>query len=181
MDPSALTAAHRTLPFNTYVTVFNKHNGQSVVVRINDRGPYIRGRVIDLSPAAAHAIHMDGIAPVSISIGSDDDRASPIAIAHSGCIHHTCRDDVGRAAYADLFLPQVTDVGSVQVSGSELGFSRPRAEVVSGNDGDGFRKPSAPSQKESDETVVCRAGDVSAVEGDEVLEAPRNDCIDTVP
>ena len=53
MNPAALTAAHRTLPFGTKVKVTNQRNGKSVVVRINDRGPFIKGRVIDLSKAAA--------------------------------------------------------------------------------------------------------------------------------
>lgn len=53
MNPSALTAAHRTLPFGTKLKVTNQRNGKSVVVRINDRGPFIRGRVLDLSKAAA--------------------------------------------------------------------------------------------------------------------------------
>lgn len=54
--PSAMTAAHKTLPFGTQVRVTNRRNGRSVVVRINDRGPYVRGRIIDLMPAAARAI-----------------------------------------------------------------------------------------------------------------------------
>ena len=53
MNPSALTAAHRTLPFGTKLRVTNKNNGRSVVVRINDRGPFIKGRVLDLSKGAA--------------------------------------------------------------------------------------------------------------------------------
>lgn len=53
MNPSALTAAHRSLPFGTRVKVTNKNNGKSVVVRINDRGPFIKGRVLDLSRGAA--------------------------------------------------------------------------------------------------------------------------------
>lgn len=53
MNPAAMTAAHRTLPFGTRVKVTNKRNGRSVVVRINDRGPFARGRIIDLSKAAA--------------------------------------------------------------------------------------------------------------------------------
>jgi rare lipoprotein A len=67
-SPSALTAAHRTLPFGTRVRVTNRHNGRSVVVRINDRGPFLRGRIIDLTPAAARAIGMSGLAPVTIEI-----------------------------------------------------------------------------------------------------------------
>lgn len=52
LDNSALTAAHRTLPFGTHVRVTNVNNGKSVTVRINDRGPYRRGRIIDLTRAA---------------------------------------------------------------------------------------------------------------------------------
>ena len=58
MNASNLTAAHRSLSFGTKVKVTNKRNGKTVVVRINDRGPFIRGRVIDLSKAAAADIGM---------------------------------------------------------------------------------------------------------------------------
>ena len=58
MNASYLTAAHRSLKFGTKVQVTNKKNGKSVVVRINDRGPFIRGRVMDLSKAAASHIGM---------------------------------------------------------------------------------------------------------------------------
>jgi rare lipoprotein A len=51
-----LTAAHRTLPFGTRLKVTNKKNGKSVVVRINDRGPFVKGRVLDLSKAAANEL-----------------------------------------------------------------------------------------------------------------------------
>jgi rare lipoprotein A len=67
MNPGALTAAHPSLPFDTKVRVTNRHTGRSVVVRINDRGPFVKGRVIDLSPAAAKAIGVGGIAQVSLS------------------------------------------------------------------------------------------------------------------
>jgi rare lipoprotein A len=65
---SGLTAAHRTLPFGTMVRVTNQRSGRSVVVRINDRGPFIRGRVIDLMPAAAHALGFSGLAPVTLAV-----------------------------------------------------------------------------------------------------------------
>jgi len=58
MNPAKLTAAHRSLPFGTKVEVTNKRNGKSVVVRINDRGPFIKGRMIDVSKAAAANIGM---------------------------------------------------------------------------------------------------------------------------
>ena len=53
MNPSAMTAAHRSLPFGTRVRVTNQKNGRSVVVRINDRGPFVKGRFLDLSRGAA--------------------------------------------------------------------------------------------------------------------------------
>jgi rare lipoprotein A len=61
-----LTAAHRSLPFGTMVKVTNKGTGRSVVVRINDRGPFVRGRVIDLTPVAARALGFSGLARVSV-------------------------------------------------------------------------------------------------------------------
>lgn len=69
-DMRALTAAHRTLPFNTMVRVVNLENGRSVVVRVNDRGPFKDERVIDLSLEAATQIGMiaHGTAPVRIEI-----------------------------------------------------------------------------------------------------------------
>ena len=66
-NPRALTAAHRTLPFGSTVKVTNKNNGRIVYVRINDRGPFTRGRVIDLTPAAAHQLGFDGLASVTVS------------------------------------------------------------------------------------------------------------------
>ena len=68
MVSSALTAAHRSLPFGTMVRVTNRSTGRSVVVRINDRGPFVRGRVIDLSPAAAHALGFSGLANVTLDV-----------------------------------------------------------------------------------------------------------------
>jgi rare lipoprotein A len=65
--PGALTAAHRSLPFGTRVRVTNKKNGRSVTVRINDRGPFIRGRIIDLTPAAARQLGFSGLAPVTVN------------------------------------------------------------------------------------------------------------------
>ncbi len=72
MNPAEMTAAHRSLPFGSKVVVTNQRNGKSVVVRINDRGPFIKGRVIDLSKAAAHKLGF-------ISAGH-----TPICISQSG-------------------------------------------------------------------------------------------------
>jgi len=69
LNPAALTAAHRTLPLGSKVRVTNKSNGRSVVVTINDRGPFVRGRVIDVSPAAARALGFSGLTHVSVATG----------------------------------------------------------------------------------------------------------------
>jgi len=65
-----LTAAHRTLPFGTKLRVTNLNNGRSVIVRVNDRGPFIKGRIIDLSAAAARRIKMidSGVASVKVEV-----------------------------------------------------------------------------------------------------------------
>jgi len=68
VQASALTAAHKSLPFGTLVRVTNEGTGKSVVVRINDRGPYVAGRIIDLTPAAARAIGCDGLAHVTLAV-----------------------------------------------------------------------------------------------------------------
>ena len=66
LNPGALTAAHRSLPFGSKVKITNTRNGHSVIVTINDRGPFVRGRVIDLTPAAANALSFSGLASVRI-------------------------------------------------------------------------------------------------------------------
>jgi len=70
MNPSALTAAHRNLPFGTKVKVINRRNGKAIVVRINDRGPFVRGRILDLSKAAAAKLGFlrSGHTPVCLEV-----------------------------------------------------------------------------------------------------------------
>jgi len=66
LDPGALTAAHRSLPFGSQVRVTNRSNGRSVVVTVIDRGPFVRGRIIDVTPAAARALGFSGTAAVTL-------------------------------------------------------------------------------------------------------------------
>jgi rare lipoprotein A len=77
-NPEGLTAAHRSLPLGTKIRVTNTRNGRSVVVRINDRGPFIRGRIIDLSAGAARLLGMisSGVAPVSFEVLAETVKAS---------------------------------------------------------------------------------------------------------
>jgi len=65
---SGMSAAHRSIPFGTKVRVTNRANGKSTLVRINDRGPFIRGRVIDLMPATARTLGFSGLTPVTLVI-----------------------------------------------------------------------------------------------------------------
>jgi rare lipoprotein A len=69
-NPNGLTAAHRSLPFGTKVLVTNLKNGKSVIVRINDRGPFIRGRVMDLSLGAARVVGLNrsGVAKIKFTV-----------------------------------------------------------------------------------------------------------------
>ena len=67
-DANGMTAAHKTLPFGTLVRVTHQRSGRSVIVRINDRGPFVAGRVIDVTPAAARALGFSGLAPVTLDI-----------------------------------------------------------------------------------------------------------------
>jgi len=66
LNDDAMTAAHKSLPFGSKVEVTNKKNGHAVTVTITDRGPYVKGRCIDLSQAGAHALGFAGLAAVSV-------------------------------------------------------------------------------------------------------------------
>jgi rare lipoprotein A len=95
-DPSQLTAAHKTLPFGTFVRVTNPSSGQSVVVRINDRGPFKPGRVIDVSRAAAEQLGMIG--PGTLVVGLEiipDQTQSPTVVGTS----LTMASDAGLQGY----------------------------------------------------------------------------------
>ena len=70
LQERASTAAHRTLPFNTVVEVTNRRNGKKALVRINDRGPFVRNRIIDLTPAAAKTLGFSGVTDVSLKVVS---------------------------------------------------------------------------------------------------------------
>jgi rare lipoprotein A len=74
-DMTAMTAAHRTLPFGTRVRVTNVANGKSVVVRVNDRGPFVAGRIIDLSRAAAQEVEVLGTGLFTVRLEVLEDAA----------------------------------------------------------------------------------------------------------
>jgi rare lipoprotein A len=130
-DMDTFTAAHRTLPFGSQVRVTNRDNGRQVVVRINDRGPFIRGRVIDLSRAAAAFLDMldVGTVPVRIEVLPRDGPAARLYAVQVGAflkaenalkVRHELRE-AGVQAVLEKTPSLVTRVVVDQVRGAELG------------------------------------------------------------
>ncbi len=106
MVSGQMTAAHRTLPFGTRVTVVNNNNGRRAVVRINDRGPFVHGRVIDLSPAAARALGVHGLASVSLIVSSRDDNEATKTSTSDSSTPERVADDSGAADAAAVAAAQ---------------------------------------------------------------------------
>jgi len=120
-----MTAAHRTLPFGTEVRVHDLDNGRDVTVRINDRGPFVEGRIIDLSYAAAQAMGMPGLARVRLEIlGVGPSDGAPIFAVQVGAF----RDP----ANADRLKARIeADYGSVPVERYDRGDGYYRVRVGS--------------------------------------------------
>ena len=115
-DMNAATAAHKTLPFNTVVRVIGLDNGRQTVVRVNDRGPFVAGRVIDLSRAAAQELGMmaSGVARVRLEIVADGD--PPVS-------YYLQLGSFGESANAQRLRSRLDSAGfaaQVQVSGPTL-------------------------------------------------------------
>jgi rare lipoprotein A len=115
-DTHALTAAHKTLPFDSIVEVTNLDNGKRVRVRINDRGPFIRGRIIDLSKAGAQAIKMIGPGTARVSLRVIKQPAKPtggksLSVKMSYIVQVGAFRDAGRARkLSDRLRPSHPDV-----------------------------------------------------------------------
>lgn len=115
-DTNQLTAAHKTLPFDTIVKVTNENTGRFVLVRINDRGPFVEDRVIDLSRAAADIIGLtaDGVAPVRLEVVhmQEESDLRTIQIA-SFSVRSNADDLVAELAGHDLYavIETIADIG----------------------------------------------------------------------
>jgi rare lipoprotein A len=129
-----LTAAHRTLPFETMVRVTNLNNGKSTTVRITDRGPFVENRIIDLSLAAAREIDLvgPGVAPVRVEVLGDVDVDPTVGFftVQVGAFHdrgnaERLRDRLN-ASYAPIFIQQY--------DAPEGTFYRVRVGKISGED-----------------------------------------------
>ena len=132
-DTNELTAAHKTLPFNTVVRVTNLKNSKTVIVRINDRGPFVAGRVIDLSHAAAEAIDMavSGVALVELEIVSLPEGFTETSLVKTESVHPEGIPDsykiqvasFSRAENASKCLKKLIDAGiqaEIEVSTSGM-------------------------------------------------------------
>ncbi|MEZ4705139.1 MAG: septal ring lytic transglycosylase RlpA family protein [Bdellovibrionota bacterium] len=104
-DQYKLTAAHKTLPFDTWVRVTNVDNGMSVVVKVNDRGPFVRGRIIDLSRRAAEKIDMVGTGTARVRL--------TVEKKPSNKIQHMTYIQVGSFAHKDSAQHYADDVDGV--------------------------------------------------------------------
>ncbi len=115
MDPEAMTAAHRTLPFDSVVRVTDLETGRSVTVRINDRGPFIRGRIIDLSHRAARELGIDrkGVARVMLTHISLGEPPSWSVQTGSYRVASTARKQVRKLQAAGYRSASVTPHGDV--------------------------------------------------------------------
>jgi rare lipoprotein A len=113
-DMNKMTAAHRTLPFNSMVRVTNLNNGKSAVVRITDRGPFVDNRIIDLSRAAAREIESigPGVVPVRIEVLSGPDPFSGYFTVQVGAFREKANADHLKerlsATYSPIFIQQVS-------------------------------------------------------------------------
>lgn len=103
-DMYTFTAAHRTLPMGTVVKVTDQHNGKSVMVCVTDRGPYVNGRIIDLSYAAAKQLDLNkrGVAPVKLEVVSDE-KGSPLKSGHAYFIRYGAKSGKSKVGPFHVF------------------------------------------------------------------------------
>ena len=127
-NPNGYTAAHRSLPFGTRLQVTNPRTGRSVVVRINDRGPFVRGRSLDLARGAAFAIGMRGTAPVRIAVlgrgeGAVATRSTPVRATSWYADQARVRSahDASASRVAQAHWPKVGgNLGHIRTTGSSI-------------------------------------------------------------
>jgi rare lipoprotein A len=128
INHTALTAAHKTLPLGTLVEVTNERNGRAAVVKITDRGPYVRGRIIDLTTASGTALGVDGLDPVRIGIAPA--HGCTFAERYSASLivgHMLARGRSGCAlAYGEIDDEERAIKSEQQLSGAAASFEKGR-------------------------------------------------------
>lgn len=131
-DTNLLTAAHKTLPFNTIVRVHNPENGQSVLVRINDRGPFVENRIIDLSQAAAGQIGIAqaGISEVRLKIVRMGEESQLVTIQMGAFSKYENAVDLISDLERDGFIPQIENTNTALFRVVLTDVSRSRLDSV---------------------------------------------------
>ena len=126
-DSRQLTAAHPTLPFGTRLLVTNGHNGKSVVVRVNDRGPFVAARIIDISRGAAEKLDMvlTGTAPVTIKALPEESAAAALPNA-AGTLTLTIPADPDPASAPIAPTPEAAASGPTAIAGAEPAIVLPK-------------------------------------------------------
>lgn len=128
-DMYTFTAAHRTLPLGTVVKVTDQHNGKSVMVCITDRGPYVQGRIIDVSYAAAKKLDLEdrGVGKVALEVISDE-RGAPLKANHAYYVRYNSDNGKKRVGPYDAYA----DAAAMHEA---IRQAHPEAEVVLENSG----------------------------------------------
>jgi rare lipoprotein A len=156
MNPSELTAAHRSLPFGTKVLVENLTNGRSVVVRINDRGPFVGGRIIDISKAAASVLGMLGSGTARVKVSASGS-SSPSSSGASVKVASASSSESGKMGTASGNTPanvgNTSPVSSAKMEGAPA--SKP-VKVASASRGKSAKIAKASSK--AAKIVVASAG-----------------------
>lgn len=147
-----MTAAHKTLPFNTYVKVTNLENGKSTIVRINDRGPYSKGRIIDLSYAAKEEIGMGGLAHVKLEIYNPDSELSEGTEDSEGEVEGFTPESL----FEDVIIKKYNDLSSVYT------FKKVNFRLLTPNKDDAistvFKKLDDNSHNSSENPITASSG-----------------------
>lgn len=157
-DMNKMTAAHRALPFDTWVQVMNLDNGRSTQVRINDRGPFVRGRIIDLSRAAAEAIAMigPGTARVRLKIVKPPKRAPRSSARGASAGRSSTNRAAARRSVVQVgSFRQRSRAESVAAKVRRLGY-KAELETAQANGAPVFRVLAAPQDGDSAETALRR-------------------------
>ncbi len=147
-----LTAAHKTLPFNTLVKVTNLENGKSTVVRINDRGPYAKGRIIDLSRAAKEELGMGGLAHVKLEIYNPDAELPDDTEESEGEVEGFTPENL----FEDVIIKKYNDLNSIYT------FKKVNFRLLTPNKDDAlstvFLKSDDISNNSSENPIVATSG-----------------------
>ncbi len=151
-DTHEMTAAHKTLPFNTMLKVTNLENGKSTIVRVNDRGPYAKGRIIDLSYAAKEDLEMGGLAHVKLELYNPDAELPVEIDENEGEVEGFTPENL----FEDVIIKKYNDLNSVYT------FKKVNFRILTPNKDDAlstvFIKSDDVSHNSSENPIITSSG-----------------------